>query len=219
MTIHIKLNTIFLTIIKRFFPLDKVESVDVLEILKIDLEQGYKIVLCRVEMKQGCTIDDFVLPSNSEMLCVLQNTGRIFTVLLRGQPPTSLLQKFKHISSKFDANVIWDTPTRMSNGEVVISAIGEQETLEKIASYGKLLGTVTKISCTSSFLEKHDMLSFLTDKQRDVIIEAKRFGYYEYPRKMNADVLSKHLGISKATTVEHLRKAEQRIMDHLLAGY
>ena len=219
MTIHLKLNPLFFRIIKKYVPLEKIESIDVLEILKIDIEQGFKIILCRIEMKEGYTFDDFTLPGNSEILCVLQNSGRIFTALLRGQPPMSLLQKFKHISSKFDTNVIWDTPTRMKNDEFVVTVVGEEHTLEKIVTYMKLLGSVTQISCTSSFLDQYDMLSFLTDKQRAIIIEAKKHGYYHYPRKINADRLSKYVGISKATTVEHLRKAEGRIMEHLLMGY
>ena len=219
MTIHLKLNPIFYRVIKQYVPMEKIESIDVLEILKIDIEQGFKIILCRIEMKEGYTIDDFTLPGNSEILCVLQNSGRIFTALLRGQPPMSLLQKFKHISAKFDTNVIWDTPTRMKNDEFVVTVVGEERTLEKIVTYMKLLGSVTQISCTSSFLESYDMLSFLTDKQRNIIIEAKKQGYYKYPRKINADRLAKNVGISKATIVEHLRKAEGRIMEHLLVGY
>ncbi len=36
---------------------------------------------------------------------------------------------------------------------------------------------------------------------------------------MNAEELSKRVGVSKATVVEHLRKAEGRLMASLLAGY
>jgi hypothetical protein len=219
MTIHLKLNPIFFNLIKKYVPFEKIESIDVIEILKIDIEQGFKIILCRIDMKEGYTFDDFILPGSSEILCVLQNSGRVFTALMRGQPPMSLVQKFKHISSKFDTDVIWDTPTRMVHDDFIVSVVGEESSLEKIVKYMKLLGSVEKISCTSSFLDQLDMLSFLTDKQRDILIQAKKQGYYEYPRRVNADMLSKHIGISKTTAVEHLRKAEGRIMEHLLSGY
>ena len=38
-------------------------------------------------------------------------------------------------------------------------------------------------------------------------------------QKLNADQLAKILGISKPALIEHLRKAEQRIISYLIAGY
>ena len=199
--------------------MDKVASIDALEILKVDFERGYKLVLIRVDMKEGYTFDDFRLGGKSEILYVLENKGISFIALVRGEPPRYLLSKFKNLGEKFDMDVIWDTPTRMNQDEVVFSVIGEEAQLKKIVTYMKLIGTVEQISFTSSFLDGLDMLSFLTEKQRHVMIAAKKHGYYEYPRKINSEQLSKRVGISKATTVEHLRKAEQRIMNHYLAGY
>jgi predicted DNA binding protein len=51
------------------------------------------------------------------------------------------------------------------------------------------------------------------------VIAAKRHGYYDYPRRVNSEQLAEIVGISKATVVEHLRKAEGRLMETLLAGY
>ena len=62
------------------------------------------------------------------------------------------------------------------------------------------------------------MLSVLTDKQREIIIAAKHSGYYDYPRKIDAGGLAAKMGASKATVVEHLRKAEGRLMGNILAG-
>lgn len=219
LTVYVRLHSFFYQLIKRTIPLDKIESLDALEILKVDIKQGFKIVLIRVKMKEGYTIKDFKLGKSSEILYVLQNQGDTFVALIRGGPPKYLLKQFKSISEKFDMNVIWDTPTRMANDVVVFSVIGDEEQLNKIMKYMKLIGNIEKISFTKSFLAGHDPLSLLTEKQRVVITAAKQHGYYEYPRKITSEKLAECVGISKATVVEHLRKAEQRILDHILAGY
>ena len=82
-----------------------------------------------------------------------------------------------------------------------------------------MLGKVESISFTKATFTEHDLLNVLTNKQKGIIIEAKNRGYYEYPRKITTLELSSKLGISKATTVEHLRKAEMRLMNSLLEGY
>ncbi len=52
-----------------------------------------------------------------------------------------------------------------------------------------------------------------------MVIEAKRNGYYEYPRKSSEGELARKFGLNKSTTVEHLRKAENRMLDQILAGH
>ena len=60
-------------------------------------------------------------------------------------------------------------------------------------------------------------LSGLTPKQRVVLSTAHRLGYYGVPRRADSARVARTVRLSKATTVEHLRKAEKRLMDDLLA--
>lgn len=59
-------------------------------------------------------------------------------------------------------------------------------------------------------------LNRLTEKQRDVLITAYRMGYYDVPRRGNSQDIAKKLGLVDSTVVEHLRKAEQRLIRHII---
>ena len=62
------------------------------------------------------------------------------------------------------------------------------------------------------------ILSSLTNKQKEAILLANKLGYYNYPRRVSISQLSKIMGISKTTTIEHLRRAEKTIMGLVLNG-
>ncbi len=83
----------------------------------------------------------------------------------------------------------------------------------------QLIGDIENVSVQRATYKAHGVLSCLTARQKEVLIQAKKMGYYDYPRKVNGDDLAKSIGISKAATIEHLRKAEDRIMSQILAGY
>jgi predicted DNA binding protein len=52
----------------------------------------------------------------------------------------------------------------------------------------------------------------LTVRQREAFLLARSWGYYEYPRETTARELAAELGISKTTLLEHLRKAEAKLL-------
>ena len=82
----------------------------------------------------------------------------------------------------------------------------------------KRLGTVKKTSYIKPIFQGKELFYSLTEKQRETILAAKKYGYYEYPRKINSEKLAKNLGISTPTVNEHLRKAENRLFFQILSG-
>ncbi|WP_456371259.1 helix-turn-helix domain-containing protein [Geoglobus sp.] len=56
----------------------------------------------------------------------------------------------------------------------------------------------------------------LSMKQKKVLVEAYRRGYFEWPRKTSVDELAKSFGIAKSTCLHHLRVAESRIMKRFM---
>ncbi|WP_135822221.1 helix-turn-helix domain-containing protein [Halostella litorea] len=53
----------------------------------------------------------------------------------------------------------------------------------------------------------------LSPKQKEVVGFARQAGYYEWPRETSVREMSSEFSVSKTTFLEHLRKAEAKIMD------
>ena len=56
----------------------------------------------------------------------------------------------------------------------------------------------------------------LTQKQIDAVLKAHRYGYYTSPRKITTENIAHGIGVSRSTYEEHLRKAENRIVEALI---
>ena len=52
----------------------------------------------------------------------------------------------------------------------------------------------------------------LSERQREVLELARAEGYYSWPRETSASDLAAQLGVSKTTLLEHLRKAEAKLL-------
>jgi len=56
----------------------------------------------------------------------------------------------------------------------------------------------------------------LTNKQAAALAAAIEIGYFDTPRRASAEDLAKKLGVSPSTAVEHLRKAEKKVLENYL---
>ena len=219
MTISVTMNDLIFILINKYAPLEAIASSEVLDIVKIDMENFYKIVLVKIIMKQGYTTKVLEDSEHIEIISIIQKNEHSITCLMKGKFPIHLFTKLSKISEKFNLNVIWDIPTRMNGKEIMLSVLGDEKDLNKVAKACKLLGTINQISFSKNFLQGIDILQCLTEKQKSILIKAKKEGYYEYPRKIDSTTLSERVALSKSTTIEHLRKAENKLISTVLSGY
>jgi predicted DNA binding protein len=213
LTIELEIKKEFLEMLN--FLLDKTESIELIELIKIDFEHGIKMGIAALNMKEGYTIEDLDLPEYMEMLTVLKKEGNKYIVFSK----VTFFKKFTHFAKKFDLDLIWDTPSIFTKGKIILSVIGNQENLKKFLEVIKNLGEIKNISFTKAIFNEQTILSCLTNRQREILIAAKKNGYYSYPRKINSKELSEKIGLSKPTVVQHLRKAEVRLVSNILTGY
>ncbi|UCG70924.1 MAG: helix-turn-helix domain-containing protein, partial [Thermoplasmata archaeon] len=186
-----------------------------IELLRIDFEKGIKLGLMQITVKDGFVLKDVDLPENVEISNVLKSEGNKYVCIVKVKVP----KEFKKMLKEFNLDLIWTSPSFMSADRTIISCIGEDEDLRKFMDIVKQLGLIINVSFKKAAYQEHDILSVLTDKQREIMIAAKKNGYYDMPRKISSEDLSKKVGISKATLLEHLRKAEVRLMENILSGY
>ncbi|MEE9182298.1 MAG: helix-turn-helix domain-containing protein [candidate division NC10 bacterium] len=61
-------------------------------------------------------------------------------------------------------------------------------------------------------------LARLTGKQRKAQLLAYALGYYDVPRKIYSYDIARRLNVKNSTLVEHLRKAQRRLLSGILSG-
>ena len=194
---------------------EKIDSIRLLELLKLDFEHGLKVGLIELSLKRGYAVEDVELPENVKLVDILKVEGGKYTGIVKVEVP----KEFKKMMKQFDLDLIWDTPMVMSRDKIVYSCIGDEGNIKKFLEVTKLIGEVVDVIFQRGVYQEHNVLSSLTERQKEIVLTAKKNGYYNYPRKTTPEKLAGELGISKATTLEHLRKAEVRIMSNLLAGF
>lgn len=93
---------------------------------------------------------------------------------------------------------------------------GADDNVEKFFKALEILWGLNDITIQKIEYKECDILSNLTNNQKKILHSARKLGYYDYPRKITCEELSKKIGINKDITLENLRKAEKRIFTRIL---
>ncbi len=88
-----------------------------------------------------------------------------------------------------------------------LATTGQNELLSKRIIH---MDAVPSTVWVESFFSK------LTDKQMEALVKAFDYGYYASPREVTTDSIASTLGVARSTYEEHLRKAENRIMEAMV---
>jgi predicted DNA binding protein len=212
--LEIEPNEMWSKLLKPIF--EKISTYEVLEILKCEFDVGLRLQLAECILKETVSIHDLKQIGHYEILSVLKSEDDKHICLTKITEPKG----FKNLFKEFSLDLIYTTPMILTEKKHTYSCIGDQEEILKFVELMKTkMGNVVNMQFQKAAYQKHDILSVLTDKQREILITAQKHGYYKYPRTIKSEELAKKIGISKNTTLEHLRKAEERLMENILAGY
>jgi predicted DNA binding protein len=193
-----------------------IRSFEILETLKMDYNEGICIEIMEFTLKEGVSIHDVRTVGDMEILNVLKGAGSRHTCLIRYTEP----ERTKGLFQESDLGLIHTIPTIISQEKFTVSMMGERKNLsEFIGQIRKNAGTIRKMAIRKAAYRKADILGVLTKKQREVMLAAFQNGYYEYPKKISSRRLCRKVGISKPTLIQHMRKAECRILSEIMTGY
>lgn len=195
--------------------LDKLESFELLDLLKIDFEKGEKMGLIEIELKEGLKLEDLDFPASYEILSVLKQEGQRYVLLGKVKSPKEMMPLFR----KLDLDLVWTAPMKRTRDEMVMGVIGSEENLRILLDVLPEVCDIVDVGFQNPTVDSYDSLSCLTPRQKEILTAARENGYYDHPRKINAEELAGLIGISKATTLEHLRKAESRLMGAIFSGH
>ncbi|SDQ51598.1 helix-turn-helix domain-containing protein [Natronobacterium texcoconense] len=90
-----------------------------------------------------------------------------------------------------------------------------EESLDEVREQSGAEVTVTSIttSDTPERSTRDERLDTLTTAQREVFEHAREAGYYEWPREITTRELAADMDLAKSTLLEHLRRAESKLLD------
>lgn len=66
---------------------------------------------------------------------------------------------------------------------------------------------------SSPLITRDEVLPSLSPRQQEVFLTARELGYYKIPRDTTTDEIAEQFGIDRRTVEEHLRRAENKIVD------
>ena len=193
-------------------PVKPIKSLELLFFLRQDYQEFAAV--SRVQFKDSNSKVEDLLTGGllAEAQVIEKESNGAYIIFMRSGPSLSSVLNTIGIEGGY-----LFPPVGIGDGKIKFSFLGSEqqikEFMERIDSIGIHYRVV--LLADANFSPTSPM-NQLTEKQREVLIAAYKSGYYDIPRKITTEQLAKKLGLVDSTVVEHLRKAEQRLMTQIL---
>jgi hypothetical protein len=192
---------------------EDVKSLELLHFLKFDRREIAAVG--RVSFKEAASrVAGLFDPEDHTRVQLLEREDAGSFVVLVGWRPRRGSLLAEHIESGGGYMV---SPFEFSDGRFRITFLGNQKQIQGFLKRAGTLGLSFRVdSVMDASFSPDSPLGCLTEKQRKVVVSAFRLGYYDLPRKLDSDDLAGKLGLVNSTVVEHIRKAERRMLAEML---
>ncbi len=119
-------------------------------------------------------------------------------------------KKHEQFSNIFFQNHCFPLAATQFQGKYEIWTLGTADRKNFTTVYNKLK---KKYPLKINFIKEDSIDSLLTIKQQEILLTAKHFGYFEWPRKKSITDICRLVKIPKTVFLSHLRKAENKIIE------
>lgn len=149
----------------------------------------------------------------------LKSDKRVRHFSLHGDQLFTLVEGSEFVTHAFDTSLFFTSPVITRDGyEFWELGSWEKKLLMQFYEQVKRIAP-TKIlklkrETPQMFLQYH--IPSLTEKQRQAFMLASSMGYYHYPRKISVKDLAKRTKVPRSTFLEHLRKAEGKLLNVMI---
>ena len=167
--------------------------------------------VCRFTIREGIPVDQIQCNYVSNLL-VLQNKGREYTCLVKGTFSEDITRFLQTYGSKFEPPIVFE------NDCLTFSMVGTPEDFHTFVSDATEKGWGLEILSVCDYNPGvSGVFDVLTPRQKKILVESYRLGYFDNPRRLNAGELAEKMGINKSTLLEHIHKAEKRLIGQIIA--
>jgi hypothetical protein len=185
-----------------------IERFEVISLFNLAGDQHSEV--CRFTLREGVQADQIQCNYVSNLI-VLQNRGREYTCLVKGTFSDDITRFLLTYGSRFEPPVVFE------NDCLSFSMVGLPDDLNTFVKDAAEKGWGLEILSVCDYNPgATGIFEILTPKQKEILLESYRSGFFEHPRKINAGELAEKMGMHKTTLLEHIHKAEKRLIGHIL---
>lgn len=188
----------------------KVELFEIISILREESNEWS--IVCRVKMRNSALTFDECFAHESASIQLLENEKHGSKIYFLKTKPSSLA------SNVFATGSYFSLPFEIKSGKIKASFLGTSLQIKRLLQLIRKSGLqFTIVGVSDARFSPTSPLGLLTEKQLEVLLTAYKLGYYDIPKKVNADQIAEKLHIRGPTVVRHREKAEKRLLSALLS--
>jgi hypothetical protein len=166
--------------------------------------------VCKFTIKEGIPIDKVQCNYVNDLI-VLRNEGREYTCLVKGTFSDEITRFLQTYGSKFEHPIVFQDDC------LTFNMVGDPADFHTFVSDAGEKGWGLEVLSVCDYNPHLDgVFDVLTPQQKRILLESYRRGFFDHPRRINAGELAEEMGMHKTTLLEHIHKAESRLIGHLL---
>ncbi len=120
--------------------MDGIEEIEMIQLLQLDLEHREKLGIVRICFLPGGSLRSNDSLGVMEIVNVIEKRENEAVVLVKARTPP----EFEQMAKKFNFDLMWTTPMKVTREKIVYSFIGDDDSVRKMVQLRKAFGETVK---------------------------------------------------------------------------